>query len=149
MDARLANPLEAKRRMGGRNKTDPIDARGLAILLRNGALPEVWVPPAQLRDLRGLMRTRLAFRSHTTCVNNRIHAAIRRYGTLNGEPVVSDLFAKKSRVRLSVAIGRMPEETRRATIQEWELLDQLERHIGELEVRIRERIGCIGWVHDC
>ena len=146
LDARLANPLEAKRRMGGRNKTDPIDARGLAILLRNGTLPEVWVPPAQLRDLRGLMRTRLAFRSHTTCVKNRIHAAIRRYGTLNGEPVVSDLFAKKSRIRLSVAIGRMPEETRRATIQEWELLDQLERHIGELEVRIRERIGCIGWV---
>jgi hypothetical protein len=35
---------------GGRNKTDPIDARGLAILLRNGALPEVWVP-------QGLART--------------------------------------------------------------------------------------------
>lgn len=91
------------------------------------------------------MRTRLAFRSHTTCVKNRIHAAIRRYGTLNGEPV-SDLFAKKSRVGLSVAIGRMPEETRRAALQEWELLDQLERHIGELEVRIGERIGCLGWV---
>jgi transposase len=145
LDARLTNPLEAKRRIGGRNKTDPIDARGLAILLRNGTLPEVWVPPAQLRDLRGLMRTRLALRSHTTCVKNRIHAAIRRYGTLDGEPL-SDLFAKKSRVRLSMAIGRMPEETRRASVHEWELLDELERHIGELEVRIRERIGCIGWV---
>jgi transposase len=145
LDARLVNPLEAKRRMGGRNKTDPIDARGLAILLRNGTLPEVWVPPGQLRDLRGLMRTRLALRSHTTCMKNRIHAAIRRYGTLDGEPV-SDLFAKKSRLRLSVAIGRMPEETRRARLHEWELLDELERHIGELEVRIRERVGCIGWV---
>ena len=81
----------------------------------NGTLPEVWVPPGQLRDLRGLMRTRLALRSHTTCVKNRIHAAIRRYGTLDGEPL-SDLFAKKSRLRLSVAIGRMPEETRRATL---------------------------------
>lgn len=145
LDARLVNPLEAKRRMGGRNKTDQIDARGLAILLRNGTLPEIWVPPGELRDLRGLMRTRLAFRSHTTCVKNRIRAAIRRYGTMDREPV-SDLFAKKNRVRLSVAIGRMPEETRRAVTHEWELLDELERHIGELEARIRERIGCIGWV---
>ena len=33
---RLANPLEAKRRMGATKKTDKLDARGLAILLRNG-----------------------------------------------------------------------------------------------------------------
>ena len=50
LDARLANPLEAKHRMGGKNKTDKLDAQGLAILLRNGTLPEVWIPPAGLRD---------------------------------------------------------------------------------------------------
>jgi transposase len=83
MDARLVNPLEAKRRIGGRNKTDKLDARGLAILLRNGTLPEVWIPPAELRDLRGLMRARLAMRSHTTVLKNRIHAALKRYGTLD------------------------------------------------------------------
>lgn len=145
LDARLVSPLEAKRRIGGRNKTDKLDARGLAILLRNGTLPEVWIPPAELRDLRGLMRGRLALRSHTTVLKNRIHAALKRYGTLDGEPA-SDLFAKKQRLRLSLAIGRLPEETRRATLHEWELLDEVERHIGELEVRIRERIGCVGWV---
>jgi transposase len=59
MDARLVNPLEAKRRMGGKNKTDKLDAKGLAIPCRNGMLPEVWIPPAELRDLRGLMRGRL------------------------------------------------------------------------------------------
>ena len=36
LDARLVNPLEAKHRMGGKNKTDKLDAKGLAILLRNG-----------------------------------------------------------------------------------------------------------------
>ena len=81
LDARLVNPLEAKHRMGGKNKTDKLDAQGLAILLRNGTLPEVWIPPAGLRDLRDLMRTRLATRSHTTVFKNRIHAALRRYGT--------------------------------------------------------------------
>jgi hypothetical protein len=42
-----ANPLEAKRRMGLTKKTDKLDARGLAILLRNGTLPEVWIPPSE------------------------------------------------------------------------------------------------------
>ena len=38
---KLCNPLEAKRRMGLTKKTDKLDARGLAILLRNGTVPEV------------------------------------------------------------------------------------------------------------
>ena len=47
----LANPLEAKKRMGrAGKKTDQGDAEGLAILLRNGTLPTVWIPPAKLRD---------------------------------------------------------------------------------------------------
>ena len=39
LDARLMNPGEAKRQIGGRNKTDKLDARGLAILLGSGTLP--------------------------------------------------------------------------------------------------------------
>lgn len=39
LDARLVNPLEAKRRIGCRDKTDKLDARGLAILLRKGHYP--------------------------------------------------------------------------------------------------------------
>ena len=41
----LANPTEAKKRMGKTNKTDALDAKGLAILLHNGTLPESWIPP--------------------------------------------------------------------------------------------------------
>src|SRR6516164_1032143 len=52
------------------HKTDKLDARGLAILLRNGTLPEVWIPPAKIRDLRGLLRCRLGMRSHTTVIKN-------------------------------------------------------------------------------
>jgi hypothetical protein len=32
---------------------------GLAILLRNGTLPEVWIPPRELRDQRELLRLRI------------------------------------------------------------------------------------------
>ena len=145
LDARLVNPLEAKHRMGGKNKTDKLDAKGLAILLRSGTLPEVWIPPAGLRDLRGLMRTRLATRSTTTFLKNRIHAALRRYGTMAGERT-GDLFTKQNRLLLSVAIGKLPPETQRATLHEWEMLDLVENHIGELEVRIRQTVGRLGWV---
>jgi hypothetical protein len=71
---------------------------------------------------------RLALGSHTT-VKNRIHAALKRYGTLDSVPA-SDLFAKKQRLGWSLAISRLPEETRRATLHEWELLDEVEWHMG-------------------
>ena len=58
----LANPTEAKKRMGKTNKTDALDAKGLAILLHNGTLPESWIPPGELRDRRELLRTRMALR---------------------------------------------------------------------------------------
>lgn len=46
----LVNPKKAKLLMGHINKTDKLDARGLAMLNLNGSLPAVWIPPAELRD---------------------------------------------------------------------------------------------------
>jgi transposase len=86
---RLCNPHEAKRRMGLTNKTDKLDAKGLAILLRNGTLPEVWIPPSELRDQRELLRLRIFLVRLRTRVKNRIH------GTLSPliRPVVNDTGA--------------------------------------------------------
>jgi transposase len=50
----LTNPGKAKLMMGHVNKTDKLDANGLATLLRIGSLPTVWLPPAVLRDQREL-----------------------------------------------------------------------------------------------
>jgi len=145
LDVRLVNPLEAKKRMAGRHKTDPRDAAGLAMLLRNGTLPEVWIPPADLRDLRGLLRTRLALRRHTTILKNRVHGAVRRYG--QWEPGgAKNLFAGKGRVQLAVYVGALPPETRIATRHEWQLIDEVEQHIQELEKRIRLGLGQLGYV---
>lgn len=38
--------------MGHVNKTDKLDAGGLATLLRNGVLPTVRIAPAEMRDER-------------------------------------------------------------------------------------------------
>jgi len=145
LDVRLANPVELKKRLPGRNKTDNSDAGGSAMLLRNGTLPEVWIPPAGLRDFRGLLRTRLSLRCHTTTLKNRIHGAIRRYGQYDEEEPKT-LFEGKGRVCLSRYVGGLPPSTRLATRHEWDLVDTIERHIGELEKQIRGSIGQIGYV---
>jgi transposase len=77
----LAQPFAAKRMLGpGAKKTDVVDARALATLLRNGTLPETWIPTSETRDLRNLMRTRLAMREYQTGIKNRIVAAITHCG---------------------------------------------------------------------
>ena len=145
LEVRLVNPLEAKKRMPAGKKTDSTDAAGLAMLLRNGTLPEVWIPPAQMRDVRGLLRARLSLRRHTTMLKNRIHGAIRRYGQYEADEP-KNLFSGKGRVQLAVYVGSLPEETRIATRHEWQLSDEVEQHIQELEKRIRLGICQLGWV---
>lgn len=129
----LADPLEAKKRMRGRNKTDALDARGLAYLLRDGRLPEIWIPPAELLDLRGLLRARLSLRQRQSALKCRVNSALNRYGLKQNRELRQDLFTGRGRVELAVMIQRLPKSTRLATQAEWDLIDQMERHIGTLE----------------
>jgi transposase len=59
-DVHLAHPLRTRAIAAARVKTDAVDARTLAHLLRTGLLPEAWIAPAELRDLRDLLRHRHA-----------------------------------------------------------------------------------------
>src|SRR5215472_5324377 len=100
---RLCNPLEAKRRMGLTNETDKLDARGLAILLRNGTLPEVWIPPGELHDQREMLRLRIFLVRLRTAVKNRIHGTLARH---NIQIPGADLFGVAARRELGT---RLPE----------------------------------------
>jgi transposase len=119
---RLANPLEAKRRMGLTKKTDKLDAKGLAILLRNGTLPEVWIPPSELRDQRELLRLRIFLVRLRTRVKNRIHGTLARY---NIQVPGADLFGVGPRLELGNAVE-----------QELATLDFLETQVESAEKRL-------------
>ena len=54
----LAHPLGIKGFENRRVKNDLKDAEMLADLLRMGRLPESWIPPASVRELRELVRDR-------------------------------------------------------------------------------------------
>ena len=130
---RLCNPLEAKRRMGLTNKTDKLDARGLAILLRNGTLPEVWIPPSELRDQRELLRLRIFLVRLRTRVKNRIHGTLARH---NVQIPGADLFGVAARRQLELRLPELPEHSREAVQQELVTLDFLETQIESAEDRL-------------
>ena len=130
---KLCNPLEAKRRMGLTNKTDKLDARGLAILLRNGTLPEVWIPPSELRDQRELLRLRIFLVRLRTRVKNRIHGTLSRH---NVQVPGADLFGVAARLELGTRLPELPEHSREAVEQELATLDFLETQIESAEQRL-------------
>src|SRR6266480_3680461 len=134
---RLVHPLEAKKRMGKTSKkTDQVDAHGLGILLRNGTLPEVWIPPSGLRDQRESLRLRMFLVQQRTRLKNRIQGALARYNIQIAG--VSDLFGGEGRLRLGQRLGELPEHTRQSVELELVTLDFLEVQLGDIEKRLEE-----------
>jgi transposase len=135
---RMAHAAKAKVMMGITNKTDKLDAKGLATLQHLGSLPAVWIAPGEVRDERELPRTRMAFSKMRTALKNRIHATLAKYAlSLDTD---SDIFAAKWRPELAKLISELPAETERCMQQELELLDLVQAQINRLEERILERI---------
>ncbi len=134
----LVNPLKAKLIRGQGNKTDKLDAQGLATMALNGTLPVVWIPPGDLRDQRELPRMRMVFVSVRTKLKNRIHATFAKYGITFDE--VSDLFGGKGRRLLEKSLDELPPETRLSVQEQLRLLDQVEKSINQAEKRIAEVI---------
>src|SRR5712692_6821022 len=126
----LAHALTAKRRMEGRHKTNERDARGLAMLLRNGTLPVVWIPPAELRDQREMLRWRMCLVRMRTRVKNRIHGVLQRY---NVDIAVSDLFSDKGRSKLMARLEELPPYSRHSLLDQLQIVDTVETQISECE----------------
>jgi transposase len=134
----LVNPKKAKLLMGQINKTDKLDARGLAMLNLNGSLPAVWIPPAELRDQRELVRMRMSFVAIRTKLKNRIQATLGKYA-LTIE--VSDVFGKQGRLLLKEVLKELPPETQRSMEEHLKLLDQVSQQIEEIEKRVQQIVA--------
>ena len=111
-------------------KTDKVDAGGLGILLRNGTLPEVWIPPAGLRDERELLRLRMFLVQQKTRIKNRIQGALARYNIQLGLP---DAFSSEGRGRVRLRTGELPEHTAQSVQIALANLEFLETQIEEVE----------------
>ena len=90
----VANPLQVKWIAAAAVKTDKHDAIKLAKLLAANLIPEVWVPPPPVRELRALLAHRYALVKQRTAAKNRLHSILHRH---NLTPPAGDLFAQHNR----------------------------------------------------
>ena len=135
---RLVHPRKAKLMMGCINKTDKLDVHGLNVLQRNGTLPTVWIPPAELRDLRELTRTRMVLGHHRTRLKNRILATLSKYALQPSG--FSDPFGRAARTALDGHVAQLPPESRFVTDMLLEQLEGTEGQVRRLEARLRELV---------
>ncbi len=79
-DPHLVHPLRCKAIASARLKNDKVDAAILAQLLRADLLPEAWIAPQPVRQLRALLRHRVSLVRLGTQLRNRIHAVAADHG---------------------------------------------------------------------
>lgn len=84
------------------NTTDKLDVHALA--KRHPS--DVWIPPAQLRDLRELTRTRLVMVASRTPLKNRLNATLAKYGWT---VAASDPFGVGARPQWQPLLALLPE----------------------------------------
>ena len=94
----LAHPLGVKGFAYRRVKNDVRDAADLADLLRMGRLPEAYLAPPAVRELRELVRHRAKLVALRSGLKAQVHAVLAKQGIL---VPVSDLFGVGGRDRLA------------------------------------------------
>ena len=128
----LAHPLGVKGWRYRRVKNDELDAAGLADLLRMGCLPEAWIAPPAVRELRELVRHRAKLVALRSGLKAQVHAVLAKEGVA---VPMSDLFGKSGMALLAEA-----DLARAYRLRVASLLDLIDAYDYEVE-RFRQLIA--------
>jgi transposase len=118
----VSNPLKTKAIAEANVKTDKVDARVLADLLRCNYLPSVWVPTPEVEDNRAIAARRTALVHQRTGIRNRIHSMLARRLVTAPD---GDLFSGKGLTWLKHVA-----------------LDPLDRALVDADLRLLEALAC-------
>jgi transposase len=129
----LVHPLRCKAIASARLKNDKVDAAILAQLLRAGLLPEAWIAPPPVRQLRTLLRHRVQLVRLRTLLRNRIHAVLADHG--HDRP--AGCWSGPGRQWL--ASLELPAVCREVVQDRLALIDALEAVIDRLDWEIHQR----------
>jgi transposase len=99
-EVHLAHPLGVKGFAYRRVKNDVRDAADLADLLRMNRLPEGWIAPPQVRQLREMVRHRAKLVAWRSGLKASVHGVLAKQGL---HPPVTDLFGVAGRHWLTTA----------------------------------------------
>lgn len=142
VEAHLAEPAETKALRGRkkRAKTDRLDAKHLRELLIIGRLPESWIPPEHIQEIRTLMRMRHTMIEERSAYQQRIHAQLFH----NGYPQEKNLLSTKGRARLE-SLG-LPSAARKVVDLSLKMIDHINEELvpieAELRTYARQQAGC-------
>ena len=131
----VSNPLTTRAIAYAKIKTDKIDARVLADLLRCNYLPQVWQPDPQTRRLRRLTHRRAGLCADRTAIKNRIHATLAM--NLIQAPV-QDLFSAKGLqwLRTCSTDPELDPDVRAALASDLRLLDAVQAELDALDQQL-------------
>jgi transposase len=132
-DPHLVHPLQCKAIASARLKNDKVDAAILAQLLRADLLPEAWIAPPAVRQLRALLRHRAQLVRLRTMLRNRIHAVLADHG--HGRP--AGCWSGPGRAWL--ASLPLPAVSREVVEDDLVLMDALQQPIDRLDGEVRQR----------
>jgi transposase len=124
----VSNPLATKAIATAKVKTDKVDARVLAQLLRCDFLPRVWEPDAATQELRRLASRRSSLVADRTAIKNRLHSVLAMRLIV---PPVAALFSTKGLLWLRAVA--LDVEGRQIIDSDLRLLDQVQAEIAGLE----------------
>jgi len=123
IEAKLCHPLKTKAIAYAKVKTDKLDAKVLADLLRSNLLAEAYVPNIEIRKLRSLCRERRKIVAERTRWKNRIRHELVRRGV---KPHFRNLWSKQGMLWLS---GLGIESVNRALF----MISCLNKALGEVD----------------
>jgi transposase len=133
VEVHLAEPAETSERRGPkrRAKTDRADARHLRELLLAGRLPESWIPPAHILELRSKARLRHTLGEQRSEWQQRIQSQLYHHGV----PRRRQLLTYENRAWLDEL--ELPEAARLQIQVALRMIDQLRAEIEPIERELR------------
>jgi transposase len=134
IELHLAHPRHTKAIAAARVKTDAVDARTLAHLLRADLLPGAYVAPRDLRELRELLRHHIGLTRLRTALKNRVHALLARQGIQHRR---AELFGPRGRRFLSEL--SLPAPTRSRLESLLALVADFDRELAAVKQEIQAR----------
>lgn len=135
-EVHLAHPLKVKAIAEAKIKTDKIDARILAHLLRSDLLPEAYVPAPATRESRNVLRQRMFFIRVRTMIKNRIWGLLDRYPDLTESRPCKELFSKQGLAWMEGL--SLKKRDREMLDEDLKLYHALEERISRTEQLVQE-----------
>src|SRR6056297_3299688 len=137
LDVTVAHPKELNQIANSDKKTDRVDAKELARMVRLNSVPESYVPTDEIREARALVRGRQTLVENRTKYANKIHGLLSDHGITEG---VKPLTKEGREFLRELSLPTPWDSLLESYI---ELIETLTEEIHNLDEKIEERAGSL------